>query len=80
MEKNITGALPTDKNAKLNDTDKTVSINAYTKHYLEHKISDIPGARKNSDVKVIDSIINKHKKFLLQKSKFQYMCCPHIFI
>tara|TARA_E500000178_G_scaffold257188_1_gene253721 strand:+ start:4347 stop:5234 length:888 start_codon:yes stop_codon:yes gene_type:complete len=70
MEKNITGALPTDKNAKLNDTDKTVSINAYTKHYLEHKISDIPGARKNSDVKVIDSIINKHKKF--HKGDYNY--------
>ena len=70
MEKNITGALPTDKNAKLNDTDKTVLANAYTKHYLEHKISDIPGAKIKSDVKVIDSIINKHKKF--HKGDYNY--------
>ena len=70
MEKNITGALPTDKNAKLNDTDKTVSINAYTKHYLEHKISDIPGAKIKSEVKVIDTIINKHKKF--HKGDYNY--------
>ena len=72
MEKNITGALPTDKNTELNNTDKTVLVNAYTKHYLEHKISDIPGAAERArkkgyklkpHLKVIDKIINDHKIF-----------------
>ena len=71
MTKKNTGALPTaDINAKLNDTDKTVLAKAYTEHYLSHKISDIPGAKIKTDVKVIDSIINKHKKF--HKGDYNY--------
>ena len=69
MTTNITGALPT-ANIKIKEANKARAAQAYTKHYLDHKISDIPGSKIKSNIKVIDSIINRHKNF--HKGDYNY--------
>jgi len=69
MTINITGALPT-ANIKIKEANKARAAQAYTKHYLDHKISDIPGSKIKSNIKVIDSIINRHKNF--HKGDYNY--------
>ena len=58
LRKNV-GALPTGKTIKTQAV-KTAQAKAYTEHYLSHKISDIPGSKIKSNIKVIDSIIYRH--------------------
>ena len=60
MNTNITGALPTENIKKANNAS---NAQLFTKHYLEHKISDIPGSKNQSNIKVIDSIIYSFKNF-----------------
>ena len=47
MNTNITGALPTENIKKANNAS---NAQLFTKHYLEHKISDIPGSKNQSNI------------------------------
>lgn len=70
MSKEYIGALPTAKNKNLKTTDLTDLARSYTRHYLEHRVSDITGTKSSSDPKIIDLIINKHKRF--HKGDYNY--------
>ena len=62
MKINNTGALPTEEKQKTEEN-KASLAQAYTKHYLSHRISDIPGSKSKSNTTVFDRIVNNHKKF-----------------
>lgn len=62
MKTNNAGALPTEEKQKTEE-DKASLAQKYTKHYLSHKLSDIPGSRSKSNTTVFDRIVNNHHKF-----------------